>query len=319
MDDGVLAALRRGDADLYDVLGTESGASASEIQKRFRKLALVLHPDKNRDDPLAEEKFAALSAAKDTLLDGASRREYDKARQEKREAREQQAKAEAYREAQAARMGEKRRAMRSDLEDRERRAKQSRTESAAEREEREREAMQRARRANMAYVEERNAAAAGRERGPAAAQPASASAKDRLVKVKWRRSKASHDASSLRALLGRFGDIRQIAFTGEKGNAAEVLFGTADAAMRAAAHFEEGYEHLRVSLAKKGGLRPQRGGEGANGAADAANAADAADAANAPNAAHAAGATDGPGAEVLSLESVEREERAVLAALRALG
>ena len=49
--------------DYYRVLGVEQSASAKEITKAYRKLARDLHPDKNPDDPAAEERFKEVSAA----------------------------------------------------------------------------------------------------------------------------------------------------------------------------------------------------------------------------------------------------------------
>jgi molecular chaperone DnaJ len=63
--------------DLYKVLGVSKKASDEEIKKAYRKLARKYHPDRNPDDPAAEEKFKEISAAHDTLADPQKRREYD--------------------------------------------------------------------------------------------------------------------------------------------------------------------------------------------------------------------------------------------------
>ena len=46
-------------ADAYELLGVSRGADEREIKKAFRVVARDLHPDVNRDDPEAEEKFKA--------------------------------------------------------------------------------------------------------------------------------------------------------------------------------------------------------------------------------------------------------------------
>lgn len=63
--------------DFYKILGVSRDASATEIKKAYRKLALQYHPDKNTDDPDAEQKFVEISNAYDVLIDPDKRAKYD--------------------------------------------------------------------------------------------------------------------------------------------------------------------------------------------------------------------------------------------------
>lgn len=65
------------DEDLYKVLGVSEDASPEEIKKAYKKLAMKHHPDRNKDDKNAEEKFKQISTAYDTLSDPTKRSNYD--------------------------------------------------------------------------------------------------------------------------------------------------------------------------------------------------------------------------------------------------
>jgi molecular chaperone DnaJ len=64
--------------DYYEVLGVERTASAEEVKRSYRKLAVKFHPDKNPDDKEAEEKFKELGEAYDVLMDPEKRAAYDR-------------------------------------------------------------------------------------------------------------------------------------------------------------------------------------------------------------------------------------------------
>ena len=63
--------------DLYATLGVPKTATADEIKKAYRNLALKYHPDRNPGDKAAEEKFKSVSAAYSVLSDEVKRRQYD--------------------------------------------------------------------------------------------------------------------------------------------------------------------------------------------------------------------------------------------------
>lgn len=63
--------------DYYQVLGVDRKATAADIKKQYRKLALKYHPDKNQGNKTAEDQFKALSEAYEVLGDAEKRRKYD--------------------------------------------------------------------------------------------------------------------------------------------------------------------------------------------------------------------------------------------------
>jgi DnaJ-class molecular chaperone len=65
-------------ADLYSQLGVKRDAGEADIKKAYRKLAKQLHPDKNKDNPKASERFSKVTQAYDILTDKDKRARYDR-------------------------------------------------------------------------------------------------------------------------------------------------------------------------------------------------------------------------------------------------
>ncbi|PLX86782.1 MAG: integrase, partial [Desulfuromonas sp.] len=63
--------------DYYAVLGVYKSASAEQIKKAYRKLAIKYHPDKNPGDKRAEERFKEITEAYAVLSEPEKRRHYD--------------------------------------------------------------------------------------------------------------------------------------------------------------------------------------------------------------------------------------------------
>ncbi|MDD4555833.1 MAG: DnaJ C-terminal domain-containing protein [Alphaproteobacteria bacterium] len=64
-------------SDLYSILGVSKTATETEIKSAFRKLARKYHPDVNKDNPNAEQKFKEINGAYDILGDKEKRKKYD--------------------------------------------------------------------------------------------------------------------------------------------------------------------------------------------------------------------------------------------------
>ncbi|NJL84567.1 MAG: DnaJ domain-containing protein, partial [Chloroflexaceae bacterium] len=63
--------------DYYAILGVSRSASAEEVKKKFRKLALKYHPDRNPGNQEAEARFKEISEAYEVISDPEKRRKYD--------------------------------------------------------------------------------------------------------------------------------------------------------------------------------------------------------------------------------------------------
>jgi molecular chaperone DnaJ len=66
-----------GKRDYYEVLGIDRNASTEDIKRAYRRLAMKYHPDKNKDDPNAAEKFKEAAEAYEVLSDSEKRKLYD--------------------------------------------------------------------------------------------------------------------------------------------------------------------------------------------------------------------------------------------------
>lgn len=64
--------------DYYETLGISRSASKDEIKKAYRKLAMQYHPDRNPDDPEAEQRFKEIGEAYEVLADEQKRAAYDR-------------------------------------------------------------------------------------------------------------------------------------------------------------------------------------------------------------------------------------------------
>src|SRR4030042_6363530 len=63
--------------DYYEILGVNKDANDDEIKKAYRKLAMKFHPDRNPDNPKAEEHFKEAKEAYEILADANKRAAYD--------------------------------------------------------------------------------------------------------------------------------------------------------------------------------------------------------------------------------------------------
>src|SRR4029079_17906277 len=64
--------------DPYEVLGVPRGASAAAIKNAYRKLAKKHHPDSNKNDPKAAERFSEINTANEILGDEDKRKQFDR-------------------------------------------------------------------------------------------------------------------------------------------------------------------------------------------------------------------------------------------------
>jgi len=64
--------------DYYEVLGVSKDADDKDIKRAYRRIAMKYHPDRNPDDPAADDKFKEATEAYDVLMDSEKRAAYDR-------------------------------------------------------------------------------------------------------------------------------------------------------------------------------------------------------------------------------------------------
>jgi DnaJ homolog subfamily C member 17 len=256
--------------DPYDVLGIEHGATEAEITKAYRRLALKLHPDKQRNlSPReAEEvakKFHQIKEARNFLLDAEhqeDRRQYDVKRASDKVRREADERRERT-------MSDRRKKLRDELKQKESMAATrnsnldgssteipSTGEGGGRRRKRQDDPVMDNLRQEGQKMRE---AYAGREaeeelrRQDKMHKSKVKSLEDRQIRLKWDRKKVriSHSEHTIAALLSKFGPVESIEFIGAKGNVALVTFANASSCAPCVADYADSQEMRAKFVGKR--------------------------------------------------------------------
>ena len=230
--------------DPYDVLGIEFGATDGEISKAYKKLALKLHPDKQKSDLTESQRdgiakqFQNIQDARAFLLEvenSEARRKYDRDRQSAL----QRKKADAEREKT---MSINRKRMRDQLKEKERLAKQQRESSSAtsstnrkkvklsKQQQKDQELVDQLRQRGKKLREEKIQREQDKElerQLKADRRSAKDNLEDRQIRLKWDRKKIkiSPSEDSIATQFGeKFGPVERVELLGSKGNQALVTF-----------------------------------------------------------------------------------------------
>ncbi|KAL6048788.1 DnaJ (Hsp40), subfamily C, member 17 [Balamuthia mandrillaris] len=207
----------------YEILGLTIQASKEDISKAFRALALKYHPDKNRGDPKAADRFHKIRKANDVLSDDQARAAYDNV-----------VRAQQLRKQKAKEMGTKRRQMTESLLERERAFKKQKSEEeqAKRRLEAEMERLRREGYLKMKRERERLYEMQKEQRASGEGQQ-SKEEEAATLKVRWRRKGTPlYDKERLTGLFQPFGPLKYVALS-KKGGSALVTFASVQDAVTA--------------------------------------------------------------------------------------
>ena len=205
------------DLDLYLLLNVEPDATEKAIKKAYRKKALTCHPDKNPDNPKAAEEFHRLSDAYEVLSDEAARKAYDTVLKARKAA-----------EIRKRQLDSKRRKLRDELEEREKKAKedaeaevlnQQHTKTDEEKLAEEIERLRRRGNAMLEEEQERIREEIEKEKKSRIDSNVSSSSQTGTtmpsggtkLKVRWKNdSEGRYSSESLRKIFSKYGDVAEV-------------------------------------------------------------------------------------------------------------
>ena len=217
--------------DLYALLGVDIDATEKQLKKAYRKRSLLCHPDKNPDNPKAEEEFNDLKQAYDLLCDEQLRKAYD-----------QVLKARKASEVRNRQLDAKRKKLKDELEAREAAAAAGVFKQKSEAERREAE-IQRLRKEGQRLLEEEQEKA----REEMDAKRRRRASLPRVLMAKWRDAddEGSYDEDRLRSLFGRHGRIKNVVVKPAKKRRGK---------RSALVEMEDGFAALEASSAVRGSV-----------------------------------------------------------------
>lgn len=225
-----------GEIDHYAILGLPSGEegaklSKDEIKKAYRAKALISHPDKNPNDPLAHSNFQKLKTSYEILSDATARAAFDALLAAKLD-----------RLRHHARLDSKRRRMMDDLDQRERAAEAAQVDPS-ELDRRKEEAAAKKFQQEVARIREMYAKKMAEgtkkvdDRDTAVGANAEAGNeldKEKILKVSWEREGEDYSAARLKEVFGRFGEVEDVVIRAKgskKRRSALIVMKSKDAAV----------------------------------------------------------------------------------------